>query len=143
MDLLIKERLEIVEQIRDIHVKQSQSLRHVKVSDHTLKLAKSFVKKAPNVCVVESRRSVCLRYEILYSFLAGSEFGVYHLLAEDAKDTPVELADSKFEQWLAAVGSLLRYALNLLLAPKRPEFQTIKVTFTFCRANTTEFHKAQ
>lgn len=136
VDSLVKQRLEIVEQIRDIHVRQSQSLRHVRVPEHTLKLAKSFVKQAPNVCVLEARKQ-CLRYEVLYSFSAASGFGVYQLLAEDAKDTPVQLADDKFNQWLAAVGSLLRYALNLLLAPKRPEFQTIKVRFSPPKASNT------
>lgn len=124
---LIKKRLEIVDLIQGIRVQESQSLRQVKVSDHTLKLAKAFIKQAPNVCVIETGM-LELRYEILSSFSAGSGFGVYQLLAKDAGDSTVQVADEKFGEWLAAVGSLLRYALNLLLAPKRPEFQTIKVS---------------
>lgn len=124
---LIQKRLEIVDLIRGIRVQQSQALRQVKVSEHTLKLAKAFIKQAPNVCALELTGKLELRYEILSSFSAGSRFGVYQLLAKDAGGSTVQVADEKFSEWLTAVGSLLRYALNLLLAPKRPEFQTIKV----------------
>lgn len=127
---LIDKRLEIVDEIKGIRVQQSQSLREVRVSDHTLRLAKTFIKQAPNMCdQAGTGTRMYLRYEVLYSFSVTSGYGVYDLLAEDAGESTVQAADAKFEGWLEAVGNLQRYAFNLLLAPKRPEFQTIKVSW--------------
>ena len=127
LDHLIEKRFEIVDEIKGIRVQQSQSLREVRVSDHTLRLANAFIKKAPNVCDLGAGE-LYLRYEVLHSFSVGTGYGVYQLLADDAGDSAVQVADAKFEGWLKAVGNLQRYAFNLLLAPKRPEFQTIKVS---------------
>ena len=133
MESLVQKRWDIVDQVKGIRVQQSQALRQVKVPDQTIRLAKDFVKKAPNVCLLRGR-NMDLRYEVLGSFYVDRQcgkFGVYELLARDAGKSTVKMADQKFTEWLAAVGSLLRYALNLLLAPKRPEFQTIKVSSVY------------
>ena len=122
---LEKQRSDILEDIKAIRVGY-QALSHVKVQEHTYSLAKKFVKKAPNVCQLPGKRSVFLRYEVLSYLSAAGDYGVYDLLAEDAGKATVQSGD-KFTDWQDAVKLLLRYALNLLLAPKRPEFQTIKV----------------
>lgn len=124
---LLRERRSIVDAMSNVRIEQSQTLRQVQVPDQTQKQATRFIKTAPNVVLVNDS-AVYLRYEVLYSFSPGSSVGgVYELLARDAGDTSVREANEKFVAWQDAVKCLLRYALNLLLAPNRPEFQTIKV----------------
>ena len=124
---LLRDRKSIVDAMRNVRVEQSQTLRQVQVPDQTQKQANKFIKVAPNVVLVNNITKY-LRYEVLYSFSSGSNVeGVYDLLARDAGDTSVREADQKFVGWQDAIKCLLRYALNLLLAPNRPEFQTIKV----------------
>ena len=60
--------------------------------------------------------------------------GLYYLpqlgesvLVIDAGNTTLADASGRIEEWKEATRSLLRYALNLTLAPKRPEFQRMKV----------------
>lgn len=118
------ERLQITEAIRNIQVEQSQPLRQVQVPQSTYNLAKKFIKHAPNALMMNGEW-LYLRYEILCSL--ASEGGIYGLLSRDAGDISVKQADEKMSNWLDAIKHLLRYALNLLLAPKRPEFQSIKV----------------
>jgi hypothetical protein len=128
-DSLFQKRLQIVGAVKGIRAQQSQALREIKVPESTVELAKTFTKKAPNACLLGGK-NLCLRYTVLYS-LPGFQYGVYGLLASDAGDRPVQEADLKFSEWLEAIGNLLRYALNLLLAPRRPEFQTIKVSSVY------------
>ena len=104
----------------------SKTFRQVEVSPSTYTLATKFVKVAPNVCEIGSK-VVCLRYSVLYSMVLGGGGNIYELLCKDADDTTVPMADQKMQDWEDAIQHLLRYALNLLLAPKRPEFQSIKV----------------
>lgn len=124
---LLHERIVIVESIRDIQVGQSQALRHVQVPEAVINKARKFIKRAPNA-ILFNNEWLYLRYDLLCSI--GDSGGIYDLLERDAGDMSVERAGEKMTDWLEAVKSLLRYALNLLLAPNRPEFQTIKVKHT-------------
>ncbi len=124
---LYHERSRIVESIRNIRIEPNKTFRQVEVSESTILSARKFVKAAPNMCEIDGRY-VCLRYGVLYSMsMDPGGAGIYELLSRDAGDTTVLQADQKVQNWEDAVQHLLRYALNLLLAPKRPEFQSIKV----------------
>jgi len=122
---LIQQRLKIVEEIKNLQVDQKQSLRQIQVPESVYKLATGFIKQTPNAITVHNKW-LHIRYEILYS-LGSSEGGIYDLLSRDAGDTNVTGAQKKIDDWIDATKNLLRYALNLLLAPRRPEFQNIKV----------------
>ncbi len=126
LESLHHERNKICESIRNIQVERNKTFRQVEVSESTVASARKFVKSAPNVCEVNGRTRY-LRYEVLYSM--GPDFGggIYELLCRDARDTTALLADQKIQDWEDAIQHLLRYALNLLLASKRPEFLSIKV----------------
>ena len=117
---LLRIRRRIEEDIKAIRVQQSQALRNVTLPEDTNKWARKFVKQAPNVSPHRpaTEPSSPLRYET---------FRVYRLLTDSAGDESVLNAEKVFGDWQVAVKNLLRYALNLLLAPKRPELQTIKV----------------
>ena len=128
---LLRERLQIVESIRDIQVEQSVALRQVQVPDSTFKLAKDFIKKVPNSLIFNNQQ-LYLRYEILHCIDVISNEGIYDLLARDAGRMSVKDSNQKMTDWLDATKCLLRYALNLFLAPKRPEFQNIKVCAPPC-----------
>lgn len=117
---LCDQRKSIVESIRCIRVEPFKTFRQVEVSESTNSTAKTFVKSAPNVY-----GGNYLRYNVLYSLDAGCS--IYELLARDAGEATVLQADQKFQDWEEALNHLRRYALNLLLAPRRPEFQSIKV----------------
>ena len=121
---LLDDRSKIVKSIRSIPVESSKSFRQVEVSESTVLSAKKFVKSAPNVCEMEGRY-VSLRYGVLYSM--DGDGSIYELLSRDAGEATVLQADQKIQDWEDAIHHLERYALNLLLAPKRPEFQSIKV----------------
>lgn len=121
---LFFDRLQIAEEIRNIKVGQSQALRQVQVPESVINKASKFVKRVPNSLLLNNER-LYLRYDVLCSIEA--EGNIYDLLARDAGDMSVKEANQKITDWLDATKGLLRYALNLLLAPKRPEFQNIKV----------------
>lgn len=119
---------EIVQLIRSLKVGSGQSLRQVQVPDSAYKTARTFLKWAPNVLVDRpSNTKVPLRFKVLYD-LGGNE-SIYRLLIVDAGNTPLAQAQVKINDWKDATKSLLRYALNLKLAPKRPEFQRMKVGY--------------
>lgn len=117
---------EIVLLIRYLNVESGQSLRQVQVPEKAYALAKSFLKWAPNVTIGPNNASIACRFKVLYCDLSGVET-IYTLLMYDAGYTPLTEAKQKIEEWQEATKSLLRYALNLKLAPKRPEFQRMKV----------------
>ena len=125
MEVFINDRNKIEDSIRNIRVEPNQPLRDVKVPPGTYDLAKEFVKRVPNALTLINGGKLFLRYPILYSL--GDGEGIYDLLVGDAEETTLSQAESKMVEWQEALSCLLRYALNLLLAPKRPEFQNIKV----------------
>ena len=111
----------IVKEILALKVESGKPLRQVKVSDETYSKAKKFVLKARNVLEDGS----FYRFKILYKMPSGTS--IYHLLMNDAGSTPLDRALDKINEWREACRCLVRYALNLLLAPNRPEFQRLKV----------------
>ena len=121
-----REYEEIVLLIRRLNVESGQSLRQVQVPDEAYALARSFLKWAPNVTLRSNNTLVACRFRVLYYDLTQGET-IYTLLMNDAGYTPLAAAKQKIEEWQEATKSLLRYALNLKLAPKRPEFQRMKV----------------
>ena len=89
--------------------------------EQTYLLAKRFILTAPNI----SDDARLVRFKVLYNMPSGRS--IYELLAADAGGTRLKEAETKIAEWRDASKSLLRYALNLLLAPKRPDFQRLKV----------------
>lgn len=107
-------RDEIVDAIRGVKVGPGQQLRQVEVSPDVYQKAMEFAKWAPNFGA-ESQP-----YRFKMDFL-------YQLLQTNIKSKTLQEALGEVEGWQSACKALLRYALNLLLAPKRPEFRRMKV----------------
>ncbi len=118
---MIPDRQIIVKDIQAIKVESGKPLRQVQVSKETYFKAKKFVLTSPNTLDNGSFH----RFKILYRLPSGRY--IYDLLIADAGSTTLQEADKKITEWQDASKSLVRYALNLLLAPKRPEFQRFKV----------------
>ena len=116
---------EIVQLIRSLNVESGQSLRQVQVPESAYHIARKFLKWAPNVTVQPNSTLVPCRFKVLYYM--PSRDSIYTLLMVDADSTSLTDAEHKINEWKEATKSLLRYALNLKLAPKRPEFQRMKV----------------
>ena len=116
---------EIVGLIHSLNVGAGQSLRQVMVPERAYSIARNFLKWAPNMTVGPENTLVPFRFEVLYRL--PSRESIYALLMVDAGNTPLADASQKIDDWKEATKSLLRYALNLKLAPKRPEFQRMKV----------------
>ena len=117
---------EIVLLIQSLNVGSGQSLRQVMVPERAYTIAKHFLKWAPNVTIGPDNTSLPYRFRVLY-YLPSRE-SIYTLLMVDAGNTSLTDASQKIDEWKEATKSLLRYALNLKLAPKRPEFQRMKVS---------------
>ena len=107
-------RDDIVDAIRGVKVGPSQQLRQVEVSPDVYQKAMEFAKWAPNFGA-ESQP-----YRFKMNFL-------YQLLQANIKSKTLQEALEEVEGWQSACKALLHYALNLLLAPKRPEFRQLKV----------------
>ncbi len=116
----ILDRQIIVRDIQAIKVEPGKPLRQVQVSDETYAKAKKFVLTSPIM-----NNGKFHRFKILVRLPSGRS--IYDLLIADAGSTTLQEADQKITEWRDASKSLVRYALNLLLAPKRPEFQRLKV----------------
>ena len=108
-------RDEIVDAIRGVKVAPGQQLRQVEVSPDVYQKAMEFAKWAPNFGA-ESQP-----YRFKMNFL-------YQLLQANINSKTLQEAWREVEGWQLACKALLRYALNLLLAPKRPEFRRMKVS---------------
>ncbi len=124
MNELWEEWEKIVLGVRNIRVGANQALRHVEVPEDVVAKAKKFIKRAPNQYIKDKQQSTSLRYQVLDGLRGG---GIYELLVKDAKKIELERASDKIAEWIEAIKHLRRYALNLMLAPKRPEFQSMKV----------------
>ena len=122
---------EIVRQIQSLNVGPGQSLRQVMVPDTAYAIARNFLKWAPNITIGPDNKPLYCRFRCLY-YLNLSGESIYGLLMVDAGNTTLAEAGQKIEVWKEAIKSLLRYALNLKLAPKRPEFQRMKVCQWTC-----------
>ena len=110
-------RDEIVDALKGVKINPGQQLRHVEVSQDIYDMAKNFARWAPNFGA-ESRP-----YRFKMDF-------VYQLLQNNINSKTLQEAPKDIEGWQSACKALLRYALNLLLAPKRPEFRRLKVGVT-------------
>ena len=122
---------EIVRQIQSLNVGHGQSLRQVMVPEEAYAIARKFLKWAPNITIGPDNKPLHCRFRCLY-YLNPSGESIYSLLMMDAGNTTLAEAGQKIEVWKEAIKSLLRYALNLKLAPKRPEFQRMKVCQWMC-----------
>ena len=107
----------IVNAIRGVKIGPGQQLRQVEVSPDVYQKAKEFAMWAPNFGAENQP------YRFKMEFL-------YQLLQTNITSRTLQEALGEVEGWQSACKALLRYALNLLLAPKRPEFQQIKVGLT-------------
>ena len=107
-------RDDIVDAIRGVKVSPGQQLRQVEVSQDVYRKAKEFAKWAPNFGPENQP------YRFKMNFL-------YQLLQANITSRNLQEALGEVDGWQSACKALLRYALNLLLAPKRPEFRRMKV----------------
>ena len=107
-------RDKIVDAIRAVKINPGQHLRHVEVSQDIYKMANNFARWAPNFGPGGQP----------YRFKMDS---LYQLLQNNISSRTLQEAPEEVEGWQSACKALLRYALNLLLAPKRPEFRRLKV----------------
>ena len=104
----------IVDAIRGVKIGPGQQLRQVEVSPDVYHKAKEFAMWAPNFGPENQP------YRFKMDFL-------YQLLQANIDSRTLQEALWEVEGWQSACKALLRYALNLLLAPKRPEFRRMKV----------------
>ena len=104
----------IVDAIRIIKIGPGQQLRQVEVSPDVYQKAKEFAMGAPNFGLENQP------YRFKMDFL-------YQLLQANITSRNLQEALGEVDGWQSACKALLRYALNLLLAPKRPEFRRFKV----------------
>ena len=116
---------EIVRLIQSLNVESGQSLRQVQVPESAYHIARKFLKWAPNVTVQPNSTPVPCRFKALYYM--SSRDSIYTLLMVDAGSTSLTDAKQKIDEWKDATKCLLRYALNLKLAPERPELLRVKV----------------
>lgn len=126
------DRDELVRIIRSVSVEPGQTLRQVQVPEYAYKIARNFLKWAPNEAIGPNGIPAPYRYNVLHR-ISPTE-SIYTLLMMDAGYTVADhaAAKQKIDEWKEATKSLLRYALNLKLAPKRPEFQRMKVCGPKC-----------
>ena len=109
-------RKEIFDMIKQVHCKQNQNLRDVKLSEDVYRRSKNFTRTDTG-------------HRHYYPALDRMEGGgVFGLLQEAAGNASLGDACDLVGRWKEAINSLLRYALNLLLAPNRPELKTVKVS---------------
>ena len=112
------DRDELVRIIRSVSVEPGQTLRQVQVPEYAYKIARNFLKSAPNEVIDSNGIPATYRYNVLHR-ISPTE-SIYTLLMTDAGYTDLNAAKQKIEEWKEATKSLLRYALNLKLAPQRP-----------------------
>ena len=109
----------IVDAIREVKVSPGQQLRQVEVSPDVYQKAKEFAMWAPNF----GAKSQPYRFKMDF---------LYQLLQANITSRTLQEALEEVEGWQSACKALLRYALNLILAPKRPEFRRMKVALIVC-----------
>lgn len=108
------QRDDILDEISKIRVEPGKALRQVEVPKSVYAMAAEFIQWAPY------RTKTGALYRLRMDF-------IYALLSRNCESGHLAGAREKIEGWQAACRALLRYALNLLLAPKRPEFRRLKV----------------
>ena len=110
-------RDEIVDAIKEIKM-SDQNMRQFEPPASLYQKARDFATWAPNV----TRTGYRLRFKVDI---------FYNLLIENTNEKEVSSLDSRTLEvvggWQEASKALFRYALNIYLAPKRPEFKRVKV----------------
>ena len=112
-------RWEIIQEIKKIQPEAGKNLKDLKIPETFYHLAGDVAKTKP----VDERFKKVPVYELL----------VEHIRYNSSIDGGVialRNAGPTLEGWKAASNALFRYALNLILAPKRPEFKKMKVSYT-------------
>ena len=101
---------------------RQQQLKQVQLPPEVYSLAKEFTVTVP---MMDSR-------QMLMRFITIPM--VYTLLVETVKEKGVREGDKEMESLQEASQALLRFPMNLLLAPNRPEFRrlTVCVCGLFC-----------
>ena len=107
-------RKEIIQGIRGIQPVAGKNLRDVEVPQRLYKLAKEVAEKEP----------FRIRFKVVpvYRLLLG------HVRVKGQGSVALPQAEATLAGWQQASKALFRYALNLVLAPKRPEFKKMKVS---------------
>ncbi len=111
-------RDDISDYIQAIRMDAKKGMRQYEPPAELFQMARNFASWAPNV----TRTGYRLRFK---------EDCYYHLLILHAQAKKVSSLDRRafelIDGWQVAVKALFRYALNLYLTPKRPEFRRVKV----------------
>lgn len=112
--MTLEERAALREAITAVKEEPGRFLSEVEVPSQVFDQGKRFARSAP----LREQGQPC-RFKM--SFL-------YELLLNSASSGPLSsVTYAELEGWQGASKALLRYALNLLLAPQRPEFRRIRV----------------
>ena len=112
-------RWEIINEIKKIQPEAGKNLKDLKIPETLYHLAGDVAKTEP----VDERFKKVPVYELLVGHIRyNSSVGAIAL----------RNAEPTLKGWKVASNALFRYALNLKLAPKRPEFKKMKVS---CRSS--------
>lgn len=114
------DRTEIVNQIRKVYLPPNQRLLDFSLPDSVYHLARNLVEKGG--------KNRSHYYTVLNCMEDGD---IYDLLEQAAGQSTLENASGVVGLWRVALNALLHYALNLLLAPKRPELRKVKVSIAY------------
>lgn len=120
------DRTDIVNQVRKVYLQPSQTLRQFSLPDSVYDLARNFATRGTTV---ENYGKKHCRYYTVLDCIEGGD--IYALLEQAARLSTLEQVHGVIAQWQNAIKALLQYALNLLLAPNRPELRTVKVSVLF------------
>ena len=108
-------RQEIIQGIRGIQPVAGKNLRDVEVPQRLYKLAKEVAKKE--------------RFHIRFKLIPVYRLLPNHIHEKGQGSMVLPQAEATLAGWQQASKALFRYALNLMLAPKRPDFKKVKVSW--------------
>lgn len=113
-EMSLEERSALREAIAAVREEPGRFLSEVEVPSQVFHQGERFARSAP----LREQGQPC-RFKMDF---------LYELLLRSASSAPLsDTSRAELEGWQAASKALLRYALNLLLAPQRPEFRRIRV----------------
>ena len=118
-------RKEIIQGIRGIQPVAGKNLRDVEVPQRLYELAKEVAEEEP----------FNIRFKLVPVYRLLQE----HVHVKGQGSVALPQAEATLTGWQQASKALFRYALNLVLAPKRPEFKKMKVSWQSVGHNTTTF----
>jgi len=113
----------VLNAVQDYNLHPNRRLSEFKLPSNFFEQCKVYLKTSPPPCGTASRFELPFECFVQYNYYKeprGQEFN------EDLMRVPAGIEE--VEGWQHAIRSLQRYCLNLLLAPKRKDFHSIKVS---------------